>query len=101
MTGNRHPKVALHYHPTGRRDPVIARKGLRPDRKLTKKNATSSHKISKSFLFSETQFWHLAMLCNSCIPHLTAIKLTNQSVTIGLCKIETGHTQLSLIFCMK
>jgi hypothetical protein len=47
MTGNRHPKVALHYHPTGR-DPGISYKSLRPDRKMTKKNAASSYKTSIS-----------------------------------------------------
>jgi len=49
MTGNRHPKVALHYHPTGRRDPGISHKSLRHDRKMTKNNAASSHKMSHSF----------------------------------------------------
>jgi hypothetical protein len=49
MTGNRHPKVALHYHPTGRRDTGISHKSLRPDRKMMKKNAASSHKINHSF----------------------------------------------------
>jgi len=49
MPGNRHPKVALRYHPTGRRDPGISHKSLRPDRKM-KKNAASNHKISHSFL---------------------------------------------------
>jgi hypothetical protein len=49
MTGKRHPKIALHYHPTGRRDPGISHKSLRPDRKMTKKNAASSHKTSNSF----------------------------------------------------
>jgi hypothetical protein len=49
MTGNRHPNVDLHYHPTGRRDPGISHTSLRPDRKMMKKNPASSHKISHSF----------------------------------------------------